>query len=403
VRTFQGLYWGDWTFAIAGVDGSNGTITFGPGGWQEARGASIGAELYVEGIGEEVDAPGEWYVDAGNGSSNATLYFFFNYTGGPPAGGAQPFIATQLDTVVALSASPDAPVVGVTLSGLTFAHTAPTFLRPFTVPSGGDWSFYRGGAVVLEGSASAAITGCTFFSPGGNGLLLTGWNRDAAITHNEFVWVGESAIVSAGTTALIDATAATVPANSYIGFNLIHEVGVFVAQAGGYYHALSANATLEGNVMFNGPRAGVNINDGAFGGHALTRNVLFNWVRTTSDHGPFNSWDREPYAWDAANASNLLPAQSVISQTLALCGWNCAWPLDHDDGSNAYLDTGNVVSVLLWADGACSSHAAGHCPAPTATPSPTSHPPLALAAGVGRQQVVRGLQQDGLQFVVHLP
>ena len=39
-------------------------------------------------------------------------------------------------------------------------------------------------------------------------------------------------------------------------------------------------------------RAGININDGFGGGNELVSNLLFNQVRETYDHGPFNSWDR---------------------------------------------------------------------------------------------------------------
>jgi hypothetical protein len=58
-----------------------------------------------------------------------------------------------------------------------------------------------------------------------------------------------------------------------------------------HHHA----AIPSGNVFFNGPRAGININDGFAGGHVMKRNVGFNLVRETSDHGVFNSWDRNTY------------------------------------------------------------------------------------------------------------
>jgi len=60
---------------------------------------------------------------------------------------------------------------------------------------------------------------------------------------------------------------------------------VFVKQTGFYYHAMTANASVLGNVFFNGPRAGININDGFAGGHEISRNIAFNLVRETSDHG----------------------------------------------------------------------------------------------------------------------
>ena len=54
--------------------------------------------------------------------------------------------------------------------------------------------------------------------------------------------------------------------------------------------------------MFNGPRAGINWDDGFGGGNTFERNLLFNWVRETSDHGNFNSWDRLPYITDVVDA-----------------------------------------------------------------------------------------------------
>ena len=62
-----------------------------------------------------------------------------------------------------------------------------------------------------------------------------------------------------------------------------------------YFQALTANATIRDNIFFNGPRAGINFNDGFGGGSVITGNLLFNFVRETADHGQFNSWDRRPY------------------------------------------------------------------------------------------------------------
>jgi hypothetical protein len=45
---------------------------------------------------------------------------------------------------------------------------------------------------------------------------------------------------------------------------------------------MTANMTVVGNVFFNGPRAGINVNDGFGGGHEISRNVGFNLVRETT-------------------------------------------------------------------------------------------------------------------------
>ena len=62
-----------------------------------------------------------------------------------------------------------------------------------------------------------------------------------------------------------------------------------------WFQAVTAQTHLAGNVHFNGPRAGINLNDGFGGGNLVERNLMFNWVRETGDHGNFNSWDRLPF------------------------------------------------------------------------------------------------------------
>ena len=43
--------------------------------------------------------------------------------------------------------------------------------------------------------------------------------------------------------------------------------------------SVSCQTHLEGNVFFNGPRAGMNFNDGFGGGNVVFNNLLFNFVR----------------------------------------------------------------------------------------------------------------------------
>ena len=158
VHAFHDGYWGDWAFSVGSVNAAAGSITFSRGGWQEARGSGGGGVLYIENLLEELDAPGEWYL-----SPNGTLYFNFNASINPNAAPSQPaLLATNLASVLTVSASVDAPAVNVSLLNLTFAHTAPTFMRAFESGGGGDFSFHRGGAVLLEGSVGTVIAGCTF-------------------------------------------------------------------------------------------------------------------------------------------------------------------------------------------------------------------------------------------------
>merc|ERR1712072_1058367 len=37
------------------------------------------------------------------------------------------------------------------------------------------------------------------------------------------------------------------------------------------------------------------------------------------------------------------PSLNSITRNLVLCNWKCTWPLDHDDGSNNYVDSQNAL------------------------------------------------------------
>ena len=99
----------------------------------------------------------------------------------------------------------------------------------------------------------------------------------------------------------------------------------------------------------------------------MSGNLLFNHVRETGDHGPFNSWDRQPYftlngvsdGWNASikasvginNASaSYIAAQSYISGNFIINGYNGVWSIDHDDGSQRYNDSANL---MVW--GGCKN------------------------------------------------
>ncbi|CAF2374614.1 unnamed protein product [Rotaria sp. Silwood2] len=95
--------------------------------------------------------------------------------------------------------------------------------------------------------------------------------------------------------------------------------------------------------MFNIPRAAINVNDGFYGNHTLSWNVIFNTVRETSDNGPINSWDRQPFLTDAVQSGlpSLWQHKSYIHHNTLFNNYRSVWPIDHDDGSCFYEDSYN--------------------------------------------------------------
>lgn len=119
---------GTWVFEAASVD-AQGTVLFGRGGHQEARGgpASKIAIWYIENLLVEVDTPGEFYFD----ERNNTLFLVPNVTGSPDS---FELVVPQLTNLISIRNTS-----GVVVSGLTFRHAAPTQMNKYESLPSGDW------------------------------------------------------------------------------------------------------------------------------------------------------------------------------------------------------------------------------------------------------------------------
>ncbi|CAF3609041.1 unnamed protein product [Rotaria socialis] len=337
VHALHAGYWGSWVFEIASVDSTKNTIMFSRGGFQEARGSHSGGAFYVANIFEELDSPNEWFLD----KSTRTLYFMPNETM------PQVFVASQIPCLISISGSNDEDSANnILIRGLIFTQTSNTYMRDYMVPSGGDWAVHRGGTVYLTNTKTVTITHNLFTQLGSNGIALIDYNDASTITLNEFVWLADSAIILVGSTNGIDGFSVTSqPMNTLIESNLIHETGIYIKQSSPVLISVSRSISVIGNLMFNMPRAAININDGFYGNHTISYNVIFNTVRETSDHGPINSWDRQPFLTDAVQQGipSLWQHTSYIHHNALFNNYRSVWPIDHDDGSCFYEDSYNFL------------------------------------------------------------
>eukprot|EP00035_Acanthoeca_spectabilis_P015944 m.321033 g.321033 ORF g.321033 m.321033 type:complete len:348 (+) comp16454_c0_seq39:3376-4419(+) len=274
---------------------------------------------------EELDSESEWFFN----ESTKTLYFFFNSTA-PPTGNEE-FVATSTKVLFNVSGSQLNPIVNFTLRGIEIRDTAYTYLGtdPADVhgmPSGGDWALQRSGAILLEGTEAATIDNNLITRINGDGVFISNYNRNATISHNEISWIGDGAIASWGTTSPCldancsrslpwgvgpDARGGNQPWGNHVVGNLVHELGLFQKQSSMYFQATSMRSHIERNVHFNGPRAGLNFNDGMGGGDIIEGNLLTNCVRESGDHGPWNSWDRVPWCRRKNSQRHVTPATAT--------------------------------------------------------------------------------------------
>ena len=70
------------------------------------------------------------------------------------------------------------------------------------------------------------------------------------------------------------------------------------------------------------------------GGDNITQNVLFHTCRESSDHGPINSWDRQPFVTTVRNGK---PSTQMewrhVTENVVIANYGGSKQVDNDDGS----------------------------------------------------------------------
>ena len=360
--------WGSKHYRIVDVD-SDGKIKF-QGGWQENRGGGWDQfyrggyhknYLFVENILDELDAEAEWYFD----EKDRMLYL-------KPEAGTNlhkaEIIAAGLTELIVVKGSTGKPVKNITFKGITFRHTKRVFLEPYERLLRGDWSIARLAAVRFAGAEDCSVQDCAFEDLGGNGLLLSGYNRNVDVLANRFTRLGESGVCIVG-----DLKAVRTPAISYsntvpqekidlvpgpntpdypkqcrISNNLMDRFGIIGKQVAGVMISMAEEITVSHNTIYQCPRAAICINDGCWGGHVIEYNDAFNTVRESGDHGPFNSWGRDRWWKTSYNGGRDLEkfakARSKLDNyKVTHIRYNRfshpgghSWGIDLDDGSSNY-------------------------------------------------------------------
>ncbi len=381
IHIYQSHYWGNLQWQLKHIDWEQYAVWFGAGGQQmgakwhaDPCGVNHKSRFFVENVFEELDAPGEWYLDHEQG----VLYFF------PPEGvdlSTAVVEVSRLQQIVRLIGTPDRPVRQVAFENLRFAHTAATFLEPYCVPSLSDWAIHRGGTAFLEGTRDCAIRDCFFDAAGGNAVFLNNYNRGARVSGCRFTEAGESAVCLVGTLDITVGTQRHFPYECVVENNLIHDCGVFGKQVAGVYLSRAKRITVAHNEIYDMPRAGICIGDGTWGGHVIEYNHIHDTCRETGDHGPFNAWGRdrywclvqshthEPGARGHAAGHVLVDAMETVVVRHNFFEEETGWGLDLDDGASNYDIYNNLcvgVSLKLregayrtihnniWVDGANS-------------------------------------------------
>lgn len=306
VRALHGGRWGGQSYRITGLkpDGDPQLEWVG----DNNRGSGMHKEFrMVENVFEELDAPGEWFYDQAQG----TLYFY------PPAGMDLPTAtieAASLEELIRVVGAADEKVKHLTFSHFTFTGTRRTlFTRKYEPLLRSDWCVARVGTMFLENAEHVTISDSRFDRVGGNAVFVSGYNRHHRITNNVFLENGATCVNIVGLPSAVrypsfwddhkfdiqDKTPGPLtedyPKDILVSLNHMYNMGRFEKQTSGVNISMSESIVVSRNTVHGSPRAGLNICDGTWGGHLFEFNDLFDCVRETSDHGPWNSWGRDRF------------------------------------------------------------------------------------------------------------
>jgi len=363
INTLHYGMWGSQHYRILGKQKDSLVIE---GGHQVTRPSAIHPKFrFVENIREELDAPGEWYW-----SKEEQVLYYMPLPGENPQELAAS--TTSLFRLIDVQGTADNPFKGLAIKGITFTGTGRTFMEPYEVLMRSDWGIYRGGALTLTNTEDCLVEGCEFTGLGGNALFISRYARHDRIASNHIHHIGGSAICLVGDTSAVRSGSygyedfvryeemdlvpgpknGLYPRECVVEDNLIHDLGFPEKQVAGVEIQIAALLEIRHNSIYDIPRAGINIGDGAFGGHVIEYNDVFNTVLETSDHGAFNSWGRdrwwlpsyEDMAVQAAAHPELILSDALYTTVIRYNRFRCdhGWDIDLDDGSSNYHIYGNL-------------------------------------------------------------
>lgn len=358
IHAMHSREWGGYQYMIESKD-AKGELILG-GGFQNNRQMGMHPEYrMVENIFEELDSEGEWYFD----TKSKTLYFY------PPKGlnlQTAIFEAPQSESIFVLKGEKGKPVKNIEIEGLELTQTLRTFMKTDEPLLRSDWKIYRGGAILFENAEDCSVTDCFIHNIGGNALFFSNYNRNHTVQKNHITRIGASAVCFVGSPQAVrsplfeygesqpwdklDLTAGPqtddYPMSCRVDNNLIHSIGETEKQGAGIQISMSRRITISQNSIYNLPRAGININEGTWGGHLIEGNDVFNTVLETGDHGSFNSWGRDRFWHPDRSAMDKLTEEhpevilldAIETNTIRNNRWRCdhGWDIDLDDGSSNY-------------------------------------------------------------------
>jgi len=303
VFVFARYNWWNNIIRIASIDREKRLVTLTSNASYPIR---PGDRYYVRNVFEELDAPGEWYLDR----QTWTLYFW------PPAPlEGKTVVAPTLRTILKISGA----------ANVTF--------RGFTIEC------CEGTAVVLENTTDCLIAACTIRNAGdynGSGVSVSGGKRNG-VAGNDIYEIGSNGVALSGGDRIT-----LTPAENYADNNYIHHTGVFYKQGVGVSLNGVGNRASR-NLIHDGPRFGI-----LFSGNNLI--IEYNHIRhvnlETADTGAVYTGGRD---WISSRGTKIRYNyfHDILGYGLENGKWispHYAWGVYLDDNTGGVDVVGNIVA-----------------------------------------------------------
>ena len=308
VMVFPRFNWWNDLIHIASIDTDKRTITLAGSASYAIR---PGDRYFVQNLLEELDAPGEWYLD----KASQTLYFW------PPDG-----VNTATMTVYAPSIQ--------TILDLQDGASNITF-RGFTIEC------CEGTAIQMHNTNDCRIAGCTIQNVGnfnGSGISISDGKRNGVVGC-DIRDVGRDAIsIDGGNRDTLE------PAGNYADNNYIHHMGVYYKQGVGVAMNGVGNR-ISHNLIHDCPRFGI-----SWGGsdHVFKYNEIRHCDLETADCGAIYSWQVDWTKRGTQIRYNYLHDIIGFGQENGkFTSPHMNWGIYLDDGTNGTHVYGNIVARTI--------------------------------------------------------
>ena len=260
--------------------------------------------VIVENLFEALDAPCEFYFDVASG-------WFYVYSETPLTSETLSYATEQTLLEIKNSSA------HITFQNLCFTQSDNSMFKgKWERYLRSDWAFNTAACVQIENSRFVSFLDCRFTDLGNtamqiqkntqeitiqdcvfshslsNGVLIRG---DKGSTYCTSSWAGNQHKTALESPKEQGAKTDLYPKQIQIENCLFEDLGQEDLQSAGVCISLAKCVTVSHCTVRHTPRAGINICENAFGGHKILNNDIYDCVRETGDHGPFNSWGRDRF------------------------------------------------------------------------------------------------------------